>query len=159
MAVRQRVAVTRACRDIELGEPQTARLILDGAWLIATADGDAGHHENLVLAMLIDSLALPERIAASEASFSEDEEDWFARIEELGDVARGVLIEVLALTASCDGSLNTPERRFLRRVARALGRPIDLAAVEVSMERLRRGEAPRAPSAQPVLNVPGLATA
>jgi hypothetical protein len=39
--------------------------------------------------------------------------------------------------------LNTPERRFLRRAARALGRELDLVEVERSMEQLRRGEAPK----------------
>jgi tellurite resistance protein len=161
-AVRQRVAITRACRDMNLGEAKTARLILDGAWLIATADGDAGHHENLVLATLIDSLELPERIAANEASFSDDEEEWFVRVTGLDDAARAVLVDVLALTASCDGTLNTPERRFLRRVARVLGRPIDLVAIELSMEQLRRGEAPRTHLAVPepaALNVAELAPA
>lgn len=156
-AVRRRLAITNACRNIPLGNPETARLLLDGAWLIATADGDAGHHENLVLATLIDRLALPERIDASEASFSEDEEAWFERIGVLDEASRAALVDLLALTASCDGTLNTPERRFLRRVARVLGRPIDLASIEVAMERLHRGDAgaasaPPAPLGVPVLN-------
>ncbi|HTV23410.1 MAG TPA: hypothetical protein VMG12_32195 [Polyangiaceae bacterium] len=142
MAVRQRVAITRACREMHLGEPHTARIILDGAWLIATADGDVGHHESLVLATLIDSLPLPQRMPANEASFSDDEEEWFTRIGQLDDKARGLLLDVLSLVAGADGMLNTPERRFLRRTARALGREIDLVEVERAMEQLRRGEAP-----------------
>jgi tellurite resistance protein len=140
-AVRQRVAITRACRDLNLGEPRAARIILDGAWLIATVDGNAGHHESLVLATLIDSLPVPQRIAANEASFSEDEEDWFERMLTLDEKARDVLIDVLSLVASADGALVTPERRFLRRVAKALGRNIDLAHVERKMARLREGAA------------------
>jgi tellurite resistance protein len=142
-AVRQRVAITRACKDMHLGEPHTARVILDGAWLIATADGNAGHHESLVLATLIDSLPLPQRMPANEASFSDDEEEWFSRLGALDDRARAVLLDVLSLVASADGTLNTPERRFLRRAARALGRELDLVEVERSMEQLRRGEAPK----------------
>jgi len=142
-AVRQRVAITRACKDMHLGEPHTARIILDGAWLLATADGDVGHHESLVLATLIDSLPLPQRMPADEASFSDDEEQWFTRIGALDDKARNVLLDVLSLVASADGTLNTPERRFLRRTARALGRELDLIELERSMEQLRRGEAPR----------------
>jgi tellurite resistance protein len=141
-AVRQRVAITRACRDLHLGEPQAARVILDGAWLIATADGNVGHHESLVLATLIDSLPVPQRIGANEVSFSEDEEEWFERMVTLDDGARDVLIDVLSLVASADGALVTPERRFLRRVAKALGREIDLVAVERKMARLREGAAP-----------------
>jgi tellurite resistance protein len=142
-AVRQRVAITQACRDMHLGDPQTARIILDGAWLIATSDGSLGHHESLVLATLIDSLPVPQRIDAGEVSFSEDEEEWFVRMATLDEAARGVLVDVLSLVASADGALVTPERRFLRRVAKALGREIDLVEVERSLERLRNGEAPR----------------
>lgn len=155
-AVRQRLAITRACKDKQLGEPHAARVILDGAWLIATADGDVGHHESLVLASLIDSLPLPQRMPADEASFSDDEEEWFTRITALDDQARGVLLDVLSLVASADGTLNTPERRFLRRTAHALGRDLDLIDVVRSMEQLRRGEAPRnsalaLPTASPAL--------
>jgi tellurite resistance protein len=148
-AVRQRLAITRACKDVHLGEPHTARIILDGAWLIATADGDLGHHESLVLASLIDSLPLPQRMPANEASFTDDEEEWFTRIAALDERERGVLLDVLSLTASADGTLNTPERRFLRRTARALGRELDLVQVERAMERLRRGEAPRSSASIP----------
>jgi tellurite resistance protein len=142
-AVRQRVAITQACRDMHLGEPRAARIILDGAWLIATADGNLGHHESLVLATLIDSLPVPQRLDAGEVSFSEDEEEWFERMVALDEASRDVLLDVLSLVASADGALVTPERRFLRRVAKALGRQIDLEAIERSMERLRKGEAPR----------------
>jgi tellurite resistance protein len=142
-AVRQRVAITRACRELHLGGAQTARIILDGAWLIATADGDLGHHESLVLATLIDSLPVPQRIAANEASFSDDDEEWFARLATLDPTAREVLMDVLSLVASADGALVTPERRFLRRVAKALGRELDLALLEQKMARLRAGDSLR----------------
>lgn len=148
-AVRQRLAITQACRDMHLGELSQARIILDGAWLIATADGDVGHHESLVLATLIDSLALPERIASSEASFSDDEEEWFARITQLDEPSRKVLLDVLALVASSDGNLNTPERRFLRRTARTLNHPLNLAKIEETMDQLRQGQTPREQATPP----------
>jgi len=140
-AVRQRLAITRACRDVQLGEQQTARLILDGAWLIATADGDINHQESLALAVLIDSLPLPERIAVHEASFPDDEEDWFWRVDALPFGARDVLVDVLSLVASADGAFTTPERRFLKRLSRSLGREIDLRAIERLVARIREGEA------------------
>jgi tellurite resistance protein len=139
-AVRQRLGILRACRDVRLGEQRTARTILDGAWLIATCDGEIGHQEALALATLIDSLTLPERIAVHDASFPDDEEEWFARLGELDPAAQGVLVEVLALVASSDGVFTTPERRFLRRVARALHREVDLAAIERLVARMRAGE-------------------
>jgi tellurite resistance protein len=143
-AVRQRLAILRAFRDVRLGEQRTARTILDGAWLLATCDGEIVHQEALALATLIDSLTLPERIAVHDASFPDDEEDWFARLGELEPAAQGVLVEVLALVASSDGVFTTPELRFLRRVARALDRKVDLAAIGRLVASMRAGEpAPR----------------
>jgi tellurite resistance protein len=141
-AVRQRLGILNACRGMNLGDQRTARAILDGAWLIATADGDIGHLEALALATLIDSLTLPQRIAVHDASFSDDEEEWFAELPQLDPSAHGVLIEVMALIASADGVLTTPERRFLRRLGRALDREVDLGAVEQLVQRMRHGESP-----------------
>lgn len=156
-AVRQRLAITRACQELQLGEQQMARLILDGAWLIATADGEIRHHESLALAVLIDSLTLPERIAVQEASFSDDEEEWFRRIAALPAGAHDALLNVLSLVASVDGDLTTPERRFLKRLACALGRTIDLAVVERGLQRIRAGVAPN--GAQETESAPALALA
>jgi len=150
-AVRQRVMIVRAFERVKLDDPVSARIVFDGAWLIATADGDIGHREALALSTLIRSLGLPERIAASESSVAEDEEGWFARLSGLASDAQGVLLDVLALVAGADGDFTTPERRFLRRVAAALGRGVDLVAVERGVARLRVGalmpEAEPAPAA------------
>ncbi|MET0386487.1 MAG: hypothetical protein ABW321_11035, partial [Polyangiales bacterium] len=137
--VRQRLGIVRACRGIHLGEPNTARAILDGAWLLATADGDIAHQEALALSTLIDSLTLPERLAVTEASFPDDEEDWFARLTELEPRGQEMLVDLLALIASADGTLSTPKRRFLRRLARTLDREIDLAEIELLAAKVRQG--------------------
>jgi hypothetical protein len=96
---------------------------------------------------------LPERIAVHEASFSDDEEDWFVRVQALAPEAREVLIDVLSLVASADGAFTTPERRFLRRLSRALERPIDLDGIERMVARIRQGEAPDPAPAQLVAAV------
>jgi tellurite resistance protein len=155
-AVRQRLAITRACRSVQLGEQQTARLILTGAWLIATADGDINHQESLALAVLIDSLSLPERIAVHEASFPDDEEDWFRGVDALPPGGRDVLIDVLSLVASADGDFTTPERRFLKRLSGTLGREIDLGAIERLVARSRQGEALERPSEVGLAGTPAL---
>jgi tellurite resistance protein len=142
--VRQRHAIVEALRDVHLPDAASSRVVLEGAWLIATVDGDLGHYEALALSTLIDALKLPERISVHEASFSDDEEAWFRRIVGIDAVTQAVLIDVLALVASADGKLTTPERRFLRRIAAALECPIDLLAIERSVERLRVGQALRA---------------
>jgi hypothetical protein len=82
-----------------------------------------------------------------------------SRISGLDDKARGLLLDVLSLVASADGTLNTPERRFLRRAARALGREIDLVQVQRTMEQLRRGEAPQGWLSEAPLASPELAPA
>jgi hypothetical protein len=154
-AVRQRLALTHAFRDVQLGDGATARVVLDGAWLLATCDGELDHQEALALSTLIDSLHLPERIAVEDASFTDDELGWFDRVAALDPSSRAVLVDVLALIASADGELTIPERRFLRRVERAIEAPIDIAAIERMVARMRDGEAPRelGESVVPALNV------
>jgi tellurite resistance protein len=139
-AVRQRLGIVRACRHVRLGEQRIGRTILDGAWLLATSDGDLVHQEALTLASLIDSLTLPERLAVSEASFPDDEEAWFAHVAELDAEAQVLLIEVLALVASADGAFTRPEQRFFRRLAGVLQREIDLQAIADQTARVRDGE-------------------
>ena len=139
-AVRQRQAIVRACRTVNLGEQRTARAILDGAWLLATSDGGIDHQEALALSTLIDSLTFPQRIDVTEASFPDDEEEWFDKVQTLDTAAQGVLIDVLALVASADGVLTTPERRFLRRLERTLKRDLNISAIEQLVVRMRQGE-------------------
>jgi tellurite resistance protein len=138
--VKERFAIVRACRAIELGDAHTTRAILDGAWLLATCDGEVEHQEAVALATLIDSLALPQRISVKEASFPDDEEPWFEEVIELEPRAREVLMTVLAHVAVADGDLSTPEKRFLRRLSKRLNMPIDIAAIEQLAVRLRDGD-------------------
>lgn len=139
-AVKQRLAIVRACQSVELGDGRSARMILDGAWLLATADGELEHQEAVALATLIDSLSLPQRIAVREASFPDDEEPWFEQVLSLPEDARGVLIDVLTYVAIADGALTTPERRFLRRLSKTLGYVVDTEAIEALVERFAGGE-------------------
>ena len=139
--VKQRLAIVEACRAVQLGDADDARTILDGAWLLATADGDIEHQEAVALATLIDSLPLPQRISVKEASFPDDEEPWFEEVVQLTGAERGVLLNVLAYVAISDGNLSNPERRFLRRLAKVLGVSVDLAAIDHMAERLCDGDA------------------
>jgi tellurite resistance protein len=154
-AVRQRLSLVRACEGLRLGSHQSARILLDGAWLIATADGELDHQEALALSKLIDSLPLPERISAHEASFDDDEEQWFERLAALPASEHAALVEVVALVAAADGALTTPERRFLKRLGRALHGEVSLEAIESMITRIREGEStsltPAALTFQPVV--------
>src|SRR5262249_21978667 len=111
-AIRRRLGIVNACRRVQLGGLLTARSILAGASLTATADGDLNHQEALALATLIDSLSLPDRIAVQEASFTDDEEAWFERLPGLDPAVHATLIRVLALIASASGALGVAEQRF-----------------------------------------------
>jgi tellurite resistance protein len=151
-ATQRRVAIVRACRSLQQPlETRAARTVVDGAWLLATADADLRHEEALALTALIESLDLPRSTPVNEASFPDDEEEWFARVASLDAGAHGVLLEVLALVAGVDGELSAPERRFLRRVGRVLGREVDLGALERMVARwglaARPGETEPATSA------------
>jgi hypothetical protein len=141
--LRHRRAIVQACRDAQLGELADARTILDGAWLLATACGDIGHAEALAMSALIDTLPVPERIGVHDASFTDDEVAWYARIADLPEPAQDMLIEVLSLVASADGELRTSERRFLRRVGATLKRPIDLSRVERMCELFQTRSRPQ----------------
>jgi tellurite resistance protein len=138
--IKQRVAIVQACRSVQLPDATSARMILDGAWLLATADGSLEHQEAVALATLIDSLPLPQRIAVQEASFPDDDVEWFERLAQLEAPARGVLLEVLSYVAVADGELTIPERRFLRRLHKPLECEIDTVAIEAMGARFRGGE-------------------
>jgi len=144
-AVRQRLSIVSACEGMNLGGSDSARIILDGAWLIATADGDLEHEEALALSKLIDTLTLPDRIAAHEASFSDDEEEWFSRLPGLDTETQGVLVNVLALVACADGALTTPEHRFLRRLEKSLRGAINFEVIESMVSRMRAGASASVP--------------
>jgi tellurite resistance protein len=143
-AAQRRAAIVHACRGVQQPlDPRTARTVLDGAWFLATTDAELGHEEALALATLIDSLGLPGSTPANEASFPDDDEEWFARVASIDPGAHGVLLEVLALMAGVDGELSTPERRFLRRVGHVLGREVDFRALERTVARFRLVRAPK----------------
>ncbi len=141
-SMRYRRALARACAEIQLGDAGSARTILDGAWLLATARGPIGHEEALALSLLIDSLPVPERIAVHEASFRDDELAWLAELPQLDAATQEALLKVLQVIAIADGQLGTPERRFLKRVEAALGRSIDFAQIERQAQALREGGPP-----------------
>lgn len=140
-AMRHRRAIASAARRAQLGDSHpAARTIVEGAWLMASGCGPLGLEEALVLSTLIERLPLPERTEIDEARFHEDEEGWLEEARALDPNSKRALLDVLVIVASADGELDVFEQRFLRRAARALGREIDLTAVEREHARLREGD-------------------
>jgi hypothetical protein len=143
--MRYRHAITAAVKDLKLGAVGDPSLLVEGAWLLCTVDGEAGHEEMLALAAIMDLLTPAQRDAiASDRAFGDDEEQWF---HELAGVPRELhepLLDTLYLIASADRELAVPERRFLRRIGRTLGRDIDFPRIEQICRHLQHGEQPPA---------------
>ena len=137
-AVKQRRAIVEACRGVQLGDAHSARAILNGAWLLATADGEIEHQEAVALATLIDSLPLPQRISVQEESFPDagDEEPWFEALPQLEPGCAGRALE---------GARLRRDRRWRSQHARAsLLQPREQAAGYAAWISRRSKKWPRA---------------
>lgn len=143
--MRYRHAITAAVGDLKLGSVVDPTVLVEGAWLLATVDGEAGHEEMLALAAMMELLTPPQRAAiAADKAFGDDEEQWFAELAAVDRSMHGPLLEALYLIAGADRELAVPERRFLRRIGKTLGRDIDFARVEQICRHLAHGEQPPA---------------
>ncbi len=115
-------------------------LLLEGAWLLSTADGEAGHEEVMALASILNLLPEEQRRAIEvDKSLGDDEEDWFERLALVPKEMQAPLLDALYLVAATDGRLAAAERRFLRRVGRVLGHPIHLDRLERLCQHLASG--------------------
>ena len=61
--MRYRHAIRAAVRDLQLGSIVDPEVLVKGAWLLATVDGDAGHEEMLALSAVMDLLSPEQREA------------------------------------------------------------------------------------------------
>jgi len=141
--MRYRRAIATAVRQLRLGTVVDPTVLVEGAWLLATVDGEAGHEEMLALAAVMDMLG-PEQHAAiaADKAFGDDEEGWFADLARIDRGMHAPLLDTLFLVAAADKELAVPERRFLRRIGKAIGSDIDFARVEHICEHLASGESP-----------------
>jgi hypothetical protein len=145
VAVRKYVRYRRALRNtlqrLDLSGVTEPGVLVEGAWLRATVDGDAAHEEVMAVALIMDHLP-PEarRLLALDKALGEDEEEWFESLKGLPPAMHDPLLDVLYLIAATDRTLCPSERRFLRRVAKTLGREVDLARVDRICRHLANGE-------------------
>jgi hypothetical protein len=139
--VRYRRALRRTLARLDLSGVTDPGVLVEGAWLLATVDGDAAHEEVMAVALIMDHLP-PEarRVLALDKALGEDEEEWFAALPDVPRAMHDPLLDVLYLIAATDRTLCPSERRFLRRVAKALGREVDLARVDRICRHLASGE-------------------
>jgi hypothetical protein len=105
-------------------------LLIEGLWFIFSADGKLTPEEAAFLAHMLRKLD-PLQRRATIARFVEDELDWTERIKEVPEGMRDAFFHLLEVAAAVDKEIGLPERKILRRAARALGR-------EFSPERVER---------------------
>jgi len=139
--VRYRSALRHTLDRLDLSGVTDPGVLVEGAWLLATVDGDAAHEEVMAVALIMDHLS-PEarRVLALDKALGEDEEEWFESLAKLPRAMHDPLLDVLYLIAATDRTLCPSERRFLRRVAKTLGREVDLARVDKICRHLANGE-------------------
>jgi hypothetical protein len=138
--LRGRRALMTSIQRLSVGGALPAKLLVQGAWLLATVDGEAGHEEMLALAAIMDHLPAETRQAlASNGALAEDEHGWLEAVAAADKQAHPALLDALYLVAAADHELAIPERRFLERVGVALGREVDLARVEKICSHLTQG--------------------
>ena len=144
-AVRKYVRYRRALRStlarLDLSRVTDPGVLVEGAWLLVTVDGDAAHEEVMAVAYVVDRLPAAARASlARDTTLGEDEEAWFAALPDLPPSMHDPLLDVLYLIAATDKHLCPSERRFLRRVTTALGRPLDLDRIRRICRHLAAGE-------------------
>jgi hypothetical protein len=139
--VRYRRALLHGCAALHLDTVSNPALVVEGAWLLATCDGDAGHEEVMALALIMDQLSDPQRrTIEADATFGDDEEDWFSELAKAPVSLHDPLLDVLYLIAATDKEIQASERRFLRRVGKAIGREIDFERLDSICRHLDGGD-------------------
>ncbi|HEY8041235.1 MAG TPA: hypothetical protein VIF15_15620 [Polyangiaceae bacterium] len=140
--VRYRRALVRTLDRLVLTQVTHPEILVEGAWLLATVDGDAAHEEVMAVALVVDRLPPEARRKLSlDKSLGDDEEDWFESLASLPRDMHEPLLDVLYLIAATDRTLCPSERRFLRRVAKTLGTTVDLERIDRICRHLAGGEA------------------
>lgn len=136
--VRYRRALEKSIKELHFpGDPS---LLVEGAWLLITVDGAAKHEELLAIALLVDAMPEASRCIV-EKTLSDDEDEWLARLDAgVAEEHRSAFLEAFYLLASVDRKLQPAERRFLRRLGKALHRPVDFDRIERICHFLARGE-------------------
>jgi hypothetical protein len=137
--IRYRRAIRRAFARVDCAGVADPMLLVEGAWLLSTSDGEPTHEELMAIALLAEALGRGERLDTSRARI-EDEDEWLERVARSPAESHAALLDMLSLIAATDRELQTAERRLLRRVGKALGRPVDFERIERICRHLADGE-------------------
>jgi uncharacterized tellurite resistance protein B-like protein len=137
--MRYRAALRQAVGDLKLGAVSDPATVIEGAWLLATADGQVKHEETMAIAGIVAAL-FQSRYIEIDTSLGTDEEEWFAALPRTPPETRRALLDVLYLVAATDRHVQESERRFLRRVGKALSIKIDFDRIDTICRHLDRGD-------------------
>jgi hypothetical protein len=139
--IRYRRALTQTLSRLRLTSVTDPAVLVEGAWLLATVDGNAGHEEVMAIALIMDALPEDKRKAIElDKTLGDDEEEWFDDLARVPREMHDALLDVLYLIAATDKELQLSERRFLKRVGKALGRGIEFERVEQICAHLDEGD-------------------
>lgn len=139
--IRYRRALHRALSRLNLSRVTEPAVLLEGAWLLATVDGEADHAEVLAIALIMDALSEEQRKGLElDKTLGDDEEEWFVELARAPPQMHDALLDVLYLIAATDKEVAASERRFLRRVGKTLGRAIELERIDRICRHLARGD-------------------
>jgi tellurite resistance protein len=96
----------------------------------------------MAIAYMMDLLPEEQRKAIElDKTLGDDEEQWFEDLAKVPDAMHDALLDVLYLVAATDREIEASERRFLKRVGKALKREIDFDRIEKICDHLACGEA------------------
>lgn len=138
--MRYRAALRQAVGDLKLGAVSDPATVIEGAWLLATADGQVKHEETMAIAGIVAAL-FQSRYVEIDTSLGTDEEEWFEALPRTPPETRRALLDVLYLVAATDRRVQESERRFLRRVGKALSIAIDFDRIDTICRHLDQGDA------------------
>jgi hypothetical protein len=113
--------------------------LLEGAWLLATAD-DVLTHEGLLVLAALARMIPPQQRAPLQKLRSVGEAVWIVHMALLADEVSSEVLRLLEDIAGLLGPLVPAERSFLTRTAEALGMRVDFARIEHLHAKIARGE-------------------
>jgi uncharacterized protein (DUF697 family) len=141
--VRYRAALREAVADLRMESAPNAAFIIAGAWLLATADGQATHEEVRALTSVIGALPRRERGPLHlEKLLHSNEGQWFDDLAGISGETEAPLLDVLYLVAATDQQLHETAQRFLCRVGAVLATEIDFNRIARLSGQLARGGRP-----------------
>jgi hypothetical protein len=139
--IRYRRALRQTLSRLKLTSVTDPAVLVEGAWLLATVDGEAGHEEVMAIALIMDALPEAQRKAIElDKTLGDDEEDWFEALARVPREMHDALLDVLYLIAATDKELELSEKRFLKRVGKALAREIAFDRIEQICSHLEEGD-------------------